>query len=67
MFKDKFDYENSLDDKEACMYDFFYNCFLFLLKYLEILFTSLGNLAGIRKKRVNMKVSFAIFLSLTLA
>ena len=52
MFKDKFDYENSLYDKEACMYDFFCNCFLFLLKYLEISFTFLGNLAGIKKKEL---------------
>jgi len=67
MFKDEFNCEDSLDNKKAWVYDFFYDYFLFLLKYLEISFTSLGNLAGIEGGRVNMKVGFAISLTLTLA
>jgi len=37
------------------------------LKYLEISFTSLGDLAGIREEREETKVGFAVSLPLMLA
>jgi len=64
MFEDEFKDEVDLDEEEASAYDFFCSCLLFFLKYLEIVFTSLGDFARIGGGRNNTNIGFNVSLPL---